>query len=196
MPYAEHTLPPSDLDRSAFFDAMDEIAGGGDYGPLPEAWYEFMVSLKEFKLSAKGQAMARLEFTVCNDADGFDGRKVWVNAMLEGADSSGRSQTWFLAKLLKGMAVQYGRDTAMALAPFPGWDPATKLCTVQRDPLTLEPDWTMWQSWFDVLANYPVLAKVKHKAGREKDASGNWVKSATVKEADITEFKVAEKEVA
>lgn len=191
MPYAEHTIPDAD-ERNAFFDAMDEMAGTGEFDLLPKDWYEFTVGLKEFKISSKGACMARLEFTVTNDNDGFNGRKVWVNAMLEGTDKDGRSQTWFLAKLIKGLIAQYGRESAMNFVPFPGWQPDVKMCIVPRS-MDGTPDYTEWQAWFDMLLTYTILARVDHKPKRVKQPNGEYVKSATEKEADVVEFKSADK---
>lgn len=192
MPYNERTIPNAD-ERNAFFDALDEMAGQTDFSPIPPAWYYFKVSVKEYSLSKSGAGMAALEMTVCNDEDGYDGRKVWPYAMLEGVDKNGRSQTWFLARLIKGLAEQYGRETAGEFVPFPGWQADKKFCIIPRD-LDNNPDWTEWKQWFDRLSYYEILAEVMHKPGQSKGSDGKYKDDATKPpQADVKGFKVAEK---
>lgn len=181
-------MSDADVNRNLFFDALDDLAGGGDFDPLPDAWYRMSVTCKEIKLSSKGAYMARLEFVVIDDADGNDGRKLWENAMLEGVDKTGKSQTFFLARLLKGLAAEYGRDTAMEFVPFPHWDAEHRVCVVPRD-FEGNADLTEWNYWFERLSQYSLACHVIQKTGQTKGSDGKWYDDVNApKQNSIKEF--------
>jgi len=84
----------------SWLDDFDD--GGGEFEPLPDDVYNFELSQFDIKTSKKGLAMARFEVTVINDNDGYDGRKVWTNGMLECTyvDKDGNTRSMLTITLL------------------------------------------------------------------------------------------------
>ncbi len=67
-----------------FFDNLDKLAGQISGEPLPPAKYEFSIdNIKDIKRGDKCWT-GNVEFTVINDDDGNDGRKVFETMPLDG----------------------------------------------------------------------------------------------------------------
>ena len=86
----------------SFFDGtnLSQVEETGDYTPIPEGEYTLEATSYEEKVSAAGNQMLKVEYTVAGPQ--FAGRKIFENFVKGQPVAYGRLKSWIIASGLSG----------------------------------------------------------------------------------------------
>jgi len=165
-----------------FFDDVDELSGGDGFGPLPNATYLFNVAKAELREMGVHYKLNIGLVVNESDEDGYAGRWVWFDPMLDGLTKAGKSRFYncfagknsaaiFIKRLL-----QTNPKLGNIITEIPHLDPAThEIVLYDGDFVDNDmPDLSGWQFICDAIIGCNIYATTRTVPKEEKKEDGKY----------------------